>query len=409
MNSAPAGDPPTSLSRRMQSVALNPIIAVMNRARGLRAAGVRVCDFSVGEPDFDTPAHVQDAAIAAIRRGETRYTATDGTIALKEAIRAKFKRENGLEYRIDQISAAAGAKQVIYNAFQATLDPGDEVIIPAPYWTSYPDVVRLGGGRTVIVACDRASGYRLSPSALEQAITPRTKWLVLNSPSNPTGAVHPADELRALAEVLERHPQVLVLSDDIYEHLIYGGQAFATIAQVAPSLQPRVLTVNGVSKTYAMTGWRIGYAGGPTDLIRAMAAIQSQATSNPCSISQAAAVEALLGPQALVAERRADFERRRDLMVEGLRHAPGLLFDVPQGAFYVYVDCSALIGRRTPDGTTIADDTLLASYLLEQAHVATVQGAGFGSSPAIRLAYATSEADIRHGCAAIVAACNALH
>ncbi len=409
MNAAAAGDPRTPLSGRMQSVALNPIIAVMNRARVLRAAGVRVCDFSVGEPDFDTPVHVQDAAIAAIRRGETRYTATDGTIVLKEAIQAKFRRENGLEYRVDQITAAAGAKQVIYNAFQATLDPGDEVIIPAPYWTSYPDVVRLGGGLPVIVPCDRTSGYRLSPSALEQAITARTKWLVLNSPSNPTGAVHPADALRALAEVLERHPQVLVLSDDIYEHLIYGGRPFATIAQVAPSLQPRVLTVNGVSKTYAMTGWRIGYAGGPTDLVKAMAAIQSQATSNPCSISQAAAVEALLGPQALVAERRADFERRRDLMVEGLRRARGLVFDVPEGAFYVYVDCSALIGCRTPDGKTIADDTMLASYLLEQAHVATVQGAGFGASPAIRLAYATSEADIRHGCAAIVAACDALH
>ena len=397
------------LSQRMSSVALNPIIAVMNRARALRAAGTRVCDFSVGEPDFDTPAHVQDAAIAAIRRGETRYTATDGTTLLKEAIQEKFRRENGLQYRVDQITAAAGAKQVIYNAFQATLDPGDEVIIPAPYWTSYPDVVRLGGGRPVIVACDRSSGYRLSPAALEQAITPRTKWLVLNSPSNPTGAVHSADELRALAEVLVRHPQVLVLSDDIYEHLIYGGQAFTSIAQVAPSLHARVLTVNGVSKTYAMTGWRIGYAGGPTPLIRAMAAIQSQATSNPCSISQAAAVEALLGPQKLVAERRADFERRRDVMVESLRHAPGLAFDVPQGAFYVYVDCSALIGRRTPQGTTITDDTALATYLLEQAHVATVQGSGFGFSPAIRLAYATTETDIRHGCAAIVAACNALH
>ena len=397
------------LSRRMATLALNPIIAVMNTARALKAAGVRVADFSVGEPDFDTPEHVQLAAIAAMRRGETRYTATDGTPALKTAVQAKFARENGLDYALDEVTVSAGAKQIIFNAFQATLDEGDEVLIPAPYWTSYPDAVALSGGRPVIVPCGRRDGYRLAPDVLGRSITPRTKWLVLNSPSNPTGAVYSAGELAALAEVLRAHPDVMVLADEIYEHLLYDGQPFASIAAVAPDLRDRVLTVNGVSKTYAMTGWRIGFAGGPTKLIKAMAAIQSQATSNPCSISQAAAVEALSGDQSLVAERRADFERRRDLMASRLRGAPGLEFEVPGGAFYLYIECGALIGRTTPTGERLADDGALSRYLLQHAHVATVAGAAFGASPCIRLAYATSAADIEYGCERIVDACRALH
>lgn len=392
----------------MGRIALNPIMAVMNKARALRLAGHRIADFSVGEPDFDTPENIQLAAIAAMRRGETRYTVSDGTAALKEAVREKFKRENSLDYAPDQITVGSGAKHVIFNALQATLNEGDEVIVPAPYWTTYPDAVALSSGRPVIVACGRDQGFKLTPLALERSITARTKWLILNSPSNPSGAVYGAAELQSLAQVLERHPHVMVMADDMYEHLLYDGPSFATIAQVAPQISDRVLTVNGVSKTYAMTGWRIGYAGGPVPLIKAMAAIQSQATSNPCSISQAAAVEALTGPQAIVAERCAIFEQRRDLMVEFLRQAPGLDFEAPQGAFYLYVDCAAMIGRRTAQGNLIADDTAFATYLLDHAHVATVQGAGFGLSPCLRLAYATSFEDIEFGCRAIVRACESL-
>jgi aspartate aminotransferase len=401
-------DAASALGKRIGRIKMNPIIRTLNEVRAMERAGRRLCNFSVGEPDFDTPLHIQEAAIAAMRRGETRYTTSDGTAALKEAIQRKFRRENGLDYELGQITVGAGAKQVIYNALVCTLDEGDEVVVPAPYWTTYPEVVTVCDGTPVIVECKREDGFKLRPDALDRALTPRTKWLILNSPSNPTGAVYSAPELAALAEVLERHPRVMVMSDDMYEHLLYDGASIATLAHVAPSLMDRTLTVNGVSKTYAMTGWRIGYAGGPGALIKAMATIQSQATSNPCSISQAAAVAALDGPQAVVAERNAVFQRRRDLMVDLLNQVPGISCDVPRGAFYAYAECSALIGRRTPDGATIADDTALASYLLAHGGVALVQGAGFGMSPYLRLSYATSFEEIEQGMRRLRDACAAL-
>lgn len=397
-----------ALSERIGRIEMNPIIKILNQVRSMELAGHKLANFSVGEPDFDTPQNIQDAAIAAMRRGETRYTTSDGTAALKEAIKRKFKRENGLDYEPTQIGVGSGAKHIIYNALQCTLNPGDEVIIPAPYWTSYPDVVRFCDGTPVFVNCGREQGFRLNPEQLDRAITPRTKWLILNSPSNPSGAVYGAADLAAIAEVLLRHPKVMILSDDMYEHLLYDGMQRATIAQVAPDLYPRTLTVNGVSKTYSMTGWRIGYAGGPTPLLRAMANIQSQATSNPCSISQAAAVEALNGPQDIVGERAAIFEQRRDMMVRLLKQVPGMICQKPEGAFYTYVDCTGLVGKKTPAGKVIANDTDLAVYLLDQAHVATVQGAGFGLSPYLRLAYATSFENIEQGCARIRRACEEL-
>lgn len=397
-----------ALSERIGRIEMNPIIKILNQVRSMELAGHKLANFSVGEPDFDTPQNIQNAAIAAMRRGETRYTTSDGTAALKEAIKRKFKRENGLDYEPTQIGVGSGAKHIIYNALQCTLNPGDEVIIPAPYWTSYPDVVRFCDGTPVFVNCGREQGFRLNPEQLDRAITPRTKWLILNSPSNPSGAVYGAADLAAIAEVLLRHPKVMILSDDMYEHLLYDGMQRATIAQVAPDLYPRTLTVNGVSKTYSMTGWRIGYAGGPTPLLRAMANIQSQATSNPCSISQAAAVEALNGPQDIVGERAAIFEQRRDMMVRLLKQVPGMICQKPEGAFYTYVDCTGLVGKKTPAGKVIANDTDLAVYLLDQAHVATVQGAGFGLSPYLRLAYATSFENIEQGCARIRRACEEL-
>jgi aspartate aminotransferase len=397
-----------ALSERIGRIAMNPIIKILNQVRAMERAGHELANFSVGEPDFETPQNIQDAAIAAMRRGETRYTTSDGTVELKEAIKRKFKRENGLDYELAQIGVGSGAKHVIYNALQCTLSPGDEVIIPAPYWSSYPEVVTFCDGTPVIVNCGREQGFRLKSEQLERAITPRTKWLILNSPSNPSGAAYGAADLKAIAEVLKRHPKVMVLSDDMYEHLLYDGVQRATIAQVSPALYERTLTVNGVSKTYAMTGWRIGYAGGPTPLLRAMANIQSQTTSNPCSISQAAAVEALNGPQDIVLERGAIFEQRRDMMVRLLNQIPGMICSKPEGAFYAYVDCTGIIGKKTAAGKVIADDTELAVYLLEQARVATVQGAGFGLSPYLRLAYATSFANIEQGCARIRRACEEL-
>ncbi len=386
-----------ALSRRIRRITINPIIRTLNLVRALEKQGRKFANFSVGEPDFDTPEHIQEAAIAAMRRGETRYTTSDGTAALKEAIGRKFQRENGLDYRVTELTVGAGAKQVIYNALVCTLDEGDEVIIPSPYWTTYPEVVTVCDGTPVIVPCSRSQGFKLQPEALAAAITPRTKWLILNSPCNPAGCVYSAQELRALSDVLLRHPQVMILSDDMYEHLLYDGLAFATIAQVEPNLRDRTLTVNGVSKTYAMTGWRIGYAGGPETLIKAMGTIQSQATSNPCSISQAAAVAALNGPQHIVAERTAVFEQRRDRMVDLLNQVPGFACESPRGAFYAYVDCAGLIGKRTPQGTQIDNDTTLAAYLLEYGGVALVQGAGFGCSPCLRLSYATNFEEIDEG------------
>jgi aspartate aminotransferase len=396
------------IAQRMAAIKPSPTVAVSNLARELKAAGRDVIGLGAGEPDFDTPDNVKAAAIAAINAGQTKYTAVDGTPELKAAIAKKFARENGLEYRIDQISVGAGGKQIIYNALMATLDPGDEVIIPAPYWVSYPDMTLLAGGTPVIVRCPEQTGFKLQPEDLEQAITPRTKWLILNSPNNPTGAAYAAEELRGLTDVLLRHEHVWVLSDDIYEHLVYDDFRFVTPAALEPRLKDRCLTMNGVAKAYAMTGWRIGYAGGPAELIRAMAKIQSQSTTNPCSISQAAAVEALNGPQDFIPERAAVFKRRRDLVVDMLNRAPGLRCHRPEGAFYVYPSCAGVIGRRTPDGGELRDSEGFARYLLEGEGVAVVHGAAFGLDPYLRISYATATDLLEEACARIIRACEAL-
>jgi aspartate aminotransferase len=396
------------IAQRMAAIKPSPTVAVSNLARELKAAGRDVIGLGAGEPDFDTPDNVKTAAIAAINAGQTKYTAVDGTPELKAAIAKKFARENGLEYRIDQISVGAGGKQIIYNALMATLDPGDEVIIPAPYWVSYPDMTLLAGGTPVIVRCPEQTGFKLQPEDLEQAITPRTKWLILNSPNNPTGAAYAAEELRGLTDVLLRHEHVWVLSDDIYEHLVYDDFRFVTPAALEPRLKDRCLTMNGVAKAYAMTGWRIGYAGGPAELIRAMAKIQSQSTTNPCSISQAAAVEALNGPQDFIPERAAVFKRRRDLVVDMLNRAPGLRCHRPEGAFYVYPSCAGVIGRRTPDGSELRDSEGFARYLLEGEGVAVVHGAAFGLDPYLRISYATATDLLEEACARIIRACEAL-
>ena len=361
-----------------------------------------------GEPDFDTPDNIKYAAIKAIVAGDTKYTPVDGTPALKKAIIAKFKRENGLDYALDQINVGVGGKQVLYNALMATLNPGDEVIIPAPYWVSYPDMVELAEGTPVPVVGPADKGFKLQPADLEAAITPKTKWLILNSPSNPSGAAYTRAELKALTDVLMRHPHVWVMSDDMYEHLVYDGFEFTTPAQVEPGLYNRTLTVNGVSKSYAMTGWRIGYAGGPKELIKAMAMVQSQSTSNPTSISQAAAVEALNGQQGFIKERGEIFRQRRDLVVAMLNEAPGLYCHKPEGAFYVYPSCAGTIGKTTPDGKVIKSDDDFVTYILEAEGVAAVQGSAFGLSPFFRISYATSTEILTEACARIKKACEAL-
>jgi len=386
----------------------SPTLAVTRRAMELKAAGRDIIGLGAGEPDFDTPDFVKEAAIAAIRAGQTKYTAVDGTPELKDAIRAKFARDNGLTYGTDQITVNAGGKHTIFNAMIATLDPGDEVVIPAPYWVSYPDIVLLAGATPVIVPCGSNAGYKMTAEALEAAITPKTKWLIFNSPSNPTGAAYSRAELAALAEVLVRNPHVWLLSDDMYEHIVYDDFEFATLAQVEPALYDRTLTVNGASKAYAMTGWRIGYAGGPAPLIKAIAKIQSQSTSNPCSISMAATVAALNGDQSFLDDRNAAFRVRRDLVVAGLNAVPGLHCPTPQGAFYVYPDCAGLIGRTTPGGTIIVDDEAVTAYLLDSEGVAVVQGAAFGGSPAFRISYATSDALLTEACARIARAVDRL-
>lgn len=396
------------LSAALGRVKPSPTIAMTTRAMEMRAAGRDVIGLSAGEPDFDTPDHIREAAIRAIREGRTRYTAVDGIPELKQAICAKFARENGLDYAPSQISVGTGGKQVIYNALMATLNPGDEVIIPAPYWVSYPDMVLLAGGTPVPVTAGPEQGFRLMPEQLEAAITPRTKWLILCSPSNPTGAGYDAAHLRALADVLLRHPHVRVLSDDIYEHLVFDGFRFATIAQVEPRLKDRTLTVNGVSKAYAMTGWRIGYAAGPEELIRAMARIQSQSTSNPCSISQWAAVAALTGPQDFLEPNRALFQRRRDLVVGLLNQAPGIACPRPQGAFYVYPSIADCIGAVSRGGRQIDSDSAFAEALLEETGVAVVPGEAFGLSPAFRVSYATGEDQLREACLRIRSFCEGL-
>ncbi|MFA5963692.1 MAG: pyridoxal phosphate-dependent aminotransferase [Sphingomonas sp.] len=386
----------------------SPTLAITTRTLELKRAGVDVIGLGAGEPDFDTPDFVKEAAIKAIRDGKTKYTNVDGTPELKEAIAAKFQRDNDLAYTTDQITVNVGGKHTLFNAIVATVDAGDEVIVPAPYWVSYPDVVLFAGGTPVFVPAGPEQNYKLNPAQLEAAITPRTKWVILNSPSNPTGAAYSVAELKALGAVLERHPHVWIFADDMYEHIIYDGFEFATIAQVCPSLYERTLTVNGCSKAYAMTGWRIGFAGGASWLIKAMAKLQSQSTSNPCSIAQAAAVAALNGDQSFLAGRAAAFQSRRDLVVSMLNQASGITCPRPEGAFYVYPELSGLIGKTTPKGMLIDSDEAFATYLLDEARVAVVQGAAFGLSPAMRISYATSDELLRSACERIQAACSAL-
>lgn len=395
-------------SAALNRIKPSPTLAITSRVQELKRAGVDVIGLGAGEPDFDTPDFVKEAAIKAIRDGQTKYTNVDGTPELKAAIAAKFTRDNGLTYAADQISVNVGGKHTLFNAIVATVEAGDEVIVPAPYWVSYPDVVLFAGGTPVFVAAGPEQGYKLLPEQLEAAITPRTKWVILNSPSNPTGAAYTAAELKALGDVLERHPHVWIFSDDMYEHILYDGFEFATIAQVCPSLYERTLTVNGCSKAYAMTGWRIGFAGGASWLIKAMAKLQSQSTSNPCSIAQAAAVAALNGDQSFLKERAAAFQVRRDLVVGMLNAAEGITCPKPDGAFYVYPEFSALIGTSTPSGKLIDSDEAMVAYLLDDAKVAAVQGAAFGLSPAMRISYATSDALLKSACERIQAACAAL-
>jgi aspartate aminotransferase len=396
------------LAERLKAIKPSPTIAVTNKARELKAAGRDVIGLGAGEPDFPTPENVKQAGIRAIQNDDTKYTAVDGTPALKQAIIAKFKRENGLTYAPNQIIVGTGGKQVLYNALVATLDKGDEVIIPAPYWVSYPDMVALADGTPVPVACPQNNGFKLRPEDLEAAITPRTKWVILNSPSNPTGAGYTWAEMKALTDVLLRHPHVWVLTDDMYEHLVYDDFKFCTPAQVEPRLYDRTLTTNGVSKAYCMTGWRIGYAGGPAQLIKAMQAIQSQSTSNPSSVSQAAAVEALNGPNGFIAEHNKVFAERRDLVVKMLNEAKGLRCPKPEGAFYVFPSCAGTIGKKTPEGKVIETDTDFVTYLLESVGVAVVQGSAFGLAPYFRISYATSTEALRDACTRIQKACAAL-
>lgn len=396
------------LSDAIQRIQPSATLAVTAKAAELKRQGRDIIGLGAGEPDFDTPDFVKDAAIEAIRRGDTKYTNVDGTPALKEAVRAKFKRDNGLDYGLDQVTVNVGGKQTIFNALVATIGPGDEVVIPAPYWVSYPDIVNFTGATPVFVEAGIDSGFKITPEQLDAAITPRTRWLILNSPSNPTGSAYSADELKALGAVLERHPHVWVLSDDMYEHIVYEGFTFATIAQVCPSLYGRTLTVNGASKAYSMTGWRIGFAGGPAPLIKAIGKLQSQSTSNPCSIAQAAATAALNGPQDFLKERRTAFQARRDLVVSMLNQTNGLRCHRPEGAFYVYPDCAGLIGKRTPSGQTLSDDEAVAAYLLESEGVAVVHGGAFGGSPAFRISYACSTATLEDACTRIQRACAAV-
>lgn len=393
------------LSDAINRIKPSPTVAMTGRVAELKAEGRDIIGLSAGEPDFDTPAHIRDAAKAAIDAGHTRYTAVDGMAELKRAISDKFARENGLTYAPDEISVGTGGKQILFNALLATLNPGDEVIIPAPYWVSYPDIVALAGGVPVILPCPVGNGFKLDPAALRAAITPKTKWLILNSPSNPTGAAYSADEMRALTDVLLDFPQVWVLADDIYEHLVFDGFTFVTPAQIEPRLKSRTLTMNGVSKAYAMTGWRIGYGAAPKELVRAMAKLQSQSTSNPSTISQYAALAALTGLQDYIETSRAAFQRRRDLVVAGLNECPGITCPMPQGAFYVYPSIEGLIGKVSAVGTLIADDAAFANALLDETGVAIVFGEAFGLSPHFRVSYAASDDTLREAIARIKTFC----
>ncbi len=397
------------LSDTLSRVKPSPTIAMTGKALELKAQGRDIISLSAGEPDFDTPQNIKDAAKRAMDAGKTKYTVVDGIAELKAAICAKFLRENGLTYAPNQITVGTGGKQTLYNAFMATLNPGDEVIIPAPYWVSYPDMVLLAGGTPVPVVAGLQTQFKLTPAQLDAAITPKTKWFVFNSPSNPTGAGYTRAELRALCDVLLRHPHVWIMTDDMYEHLVFDDFEFCTPAEVEPQLYDRTLTCNGVSKSYAMTGWRIGYAAGPAALIKAMGTIQSQSTSNPSSISQYAALEALTGPQDFLAPNRALFQRRRDLVVALLNTAKGVTCPTPEGAFYVYPDIAGCIGKSTAKGTLITDDEAFATALLEETGVAVVFGAAFGLSPNFRVSYATADDVLREACNRIIAFCDALH
>ena len=383
-------------------------IAISTKAMELKAEGRDIIGLSAGEPDFDTPDNIKEAAIKAMRDGRTKYTPVDGVPELKKAICAKFERDNGLKYEPANVSVGTGGKQVLYNALLATINPGDEVIIPAPYWVSYPDIVMLGGGKPVFIETTLADNFKLQAEALEAAITPKTKWLIFNSPSNPSGAAYTHDELKTLTDVLMRHPHVWVLTDDMYEHLVYDDFKFATPAQVEPGLYERTLTMNGVSKAYAMTGWRIGYAAGPVQLINAMRKLQSQSTSNPSSIAQWAAVEALNGPQDFIATNNELFKARRDLVVSMLNQTKGLTCPTPEGAFYVYPSCAGLIGKTTPSGQKINNDEDFVSALLADEGVAAVHGAAFGLEPFFRISYATSTEALEEACQRIQRFCNSL-
>ncbi len=398
----------TLLSATLSRVKPSPTIAVSTKAAEMKAAGQDVIGLGAGEPDFDTPDNIKAAGIRAIEEGKTKYTAPDGIPELKKAICAKLQRDNGLAYTPAQVSVGTGGKQILYNALMATLNEGDEVVIPAPYWVSYPDMVLLAGGTPVVAEASMQTDYKLTPDQLEAAITPKTKWFIFNSPSNPTGAGYSHDELKALTDVLMRHPHVWVMSDDIYEHLVFDDFKFCTPAEVEPGLYDRTLTCNGVSKAYAMTGWRIGYAAGPETLIAAMRKVQSQSTSNPCSVSQWAAVEALNGPQDFLATNNKTFVRRRDLVVSMLNDAPGVVCPTPEGAFYVYPSIAGLIGKTSKGGTVITDDEAFATALLEETGVAVVFGAAFGLSPNFRVSYATSDEALTEACTRIQGFCAGL-
>lgn len=396
------------LASRLGRVKPSPTNVLTGKVLEMKAAGRKVIGLGAGEPDFDTPDHIKEAASAAIRRGETKYTPIAGTAAVRKAIQGKFKRENGLDYTIDQITVGVGGKQVLYNAFMATLDPGDEVIVLAPYWVSYPDMILLAGGEPVFVECAEENGFKMTPQQLEAAITPKTKWVLLNSPSNPTGAAYTRAELKALTDVLMRHPHVWVMTDDMYEHVLYDDFEFFTPAQVEPRLYDRTLTINGVSKTYSMTGWRLGYAGGPLPLIKAMNMVQSQSATHTSSITQAATVEALNGPQDFIPKNNALFKERRDLVVSMLNQAKGITCRTPEGAFYVYPSCAGTIGKKAPSGKVLETDTDFVTELLETEEVAVVQGTAFGLAPYFRISYATALSDLEEACRRIQRFCGAL-
>ena len=396
------------ISDSLKKIKPSPTIAVTQKARELKAAGKDVIGLGAGEPDFDTPDNIKQAAIKAINDGDTKYTAVDGTPALKKAIVEKFKKENNLDYTTDQITVGAGGKHVIYNAMMATLNEGDEVIVPAPYWVSYPDMVLLAGGKPVIMECDEKQGFKINPIDLEKFITPKTKWIILNSPSNPTGACYSEQDIKAIAAILEKHNHVYILSDDIYEHVTYEGFKFFTIAQIN-SLKDRVLTMNGVSKAYSMTGWRIGYAAGPKDIVKAIAKIQSQSTTNPSSISQAAAVEALSGTQDFINERANSFQERRDFVVNALNAIDGIECLNPDGAFYVFPSCKGLMGKKDPNGNEIKSDTDFVQSLLENSGIAVVQGSAFGLEGFFRISYATSMENLKKAMDKISIFCKSLN